>query len=123
MTKPQLSTAVFFALLLSLLYKIALMFPPLLFPVLWAALLFADSDQEANALRDPVAPATRSMASLTKVARHTLTDGTPVHSFSALLASLPPSCAIPAAFPWLDPMRPPLKSSPAPIPSKNVHST
>jgi len=86
MTKPQLSTAVFFPLLLLLLYQIALIFPPLLFPVLWAALLVADSDQEANALRDPVAPATRSMAALTKVARHTLTDGTPAHSFSALLA-------------------------------------
>ena len=39
MTKPQLFTAVFFALLLFLLYQIALMFRPFLFPVLWAALL------------------------------------------------------------------------------------
>ena len=39
MTKPQLFTAVFFALLLLLLYQIALMFRPFLFPVLWAALL------------------------------------------------------------------------------------
>jgi predicted PurR-regulated permease PerM len=39
MTKPQLFTAVFFALLLLLLYQIALMFQPFLFPVLWAALL------------------------------------------------------------------------------------
>jgi hypothetical protein len=103
MTKPQLSTAVFFPLLLLLLYQIALMFPPLLFPVLWAALLVADSDQEANALRDPVAPATRSMAALTKVARHTLTDGTPAHSFSTLLAELATivrnTCHIPMAGP------------------------
>ena len=39
MTKPQLFTAVFFALLLLLLYQIALMFRPLLFPVLWAVIL------------------------------------------------------------------------------------
>ena len=39
MTKPQLFTAVFFTLLLLLLYQIALMFRPFLFPVLWAALL------------------------------------------------------------------------------------
>jgi predicted PurR-regulated permease PerM len=39
MTKPQLFTAVFFALLLLLLYQIALIFQPFLFPVLWAALL------------------------------------------------------------------------------------
>ena len=39
MTKPQLFTAVFFTLLLLLLYQIALMFRPFLFLVLWAALL------------------------------------------------------------------------------------
>jgi predicted PurR-regulated permease PerM len=39
MTKPQLFTAVFFALLLFLLYQIALMFRPFLFPVLWAVIL------------------------------------------------------------------------------------
>jgi predicted PurR-regulated permease PerM len=39
MTKPQLFTAVFFALLLLLLCQIALMFRPFLFLVLWAALL------------------------------------------------------------------------------------
>ncbi len=39
MTKPQLFTAVFFTLLLLLLYQIALMFRPFLFPFLWAALL------------------------------------------------------------------------------------
>jgi len=54
----------------------------------WRALLFADPDQEAKALRDPVAPATRSTVALTKVARQTLTDGTPAHSFSTLLAEL-----------------------------------
>jgi predicted PurR-regulated permease PerM len=39
MTKPQLFTAVFFALLLFLLYQIGLMFRPFLFPVLWAVIL------------------------------------------------------------------------------------
>ncbi len=39
MTKQQLFTAVFFVLLLFLLYQIALMFRPFLLPVLWAALL------------------------------------------------------------------------------------
>jgi transposase len=54
----------------------------------WRALLFADPDQEAKILRDPVAPATRSQAALTKVACHTLPDGTPAHSFATLLAEL-----------------------------------
>ncbi len=39
MTRPQLFTVVFFALLLFLLYQIALIFEPFLLPVLWAALL------------------------------------------------------------------------------------
>ena len=39
MTKPRLFTAVFFAVLVLLLYQIALMFRPFLFPVLWAVIL------------------------------------------------------------------------------------
>ena len=39
MTRPQPFTVVFFALLLFLLYQIALVFQPFLFPMLWAALL------------------------------------------------------------------------------------
>jgi transposase len=54
----------------------------------WAPLMFADTDQEAKTTRDPVAPARRSKAALAKVARHTLDDGTPVHSFSTLIAEL-----------------------------------
>jgi transposase len=54
----------------------------------WRELMFADTEQEAKATRDPVAPARRSKAALVKVARHTLDDGTPVHSFSTLLAEL-----------------------------------
>ena len=51
----------------------------------WRALLFCDEDQEAKALRDPVAPAERSEAALDKVHTKTLDDGSPVHSFQSLL--------------------------------------
>ena len=54
----------------------------------WRELMFADTEQQAKATRDPVAPAKRSKAALAKVARHTLDDGTPVHSFSTLMAEL-----------------------------------
>ena len=54
----------------------------------WRELMFADTDQLAKATRDPVAPATRSKAAQAKAARHTLDDGTPVHSFSTLMAEL-----------------------------------
>lgn len=54
----------------------------------WRELLFADPDQDAKAHRDPVAPAQRSPAAQAKASRHTLPDGTPVHSFATLLAEL-----------------------------------
>jgi transposase len=54
----------------------------------WRELMFADTEQAAKATRDPVAPARRSKAALAKAARHTLNDGTPVHSFSTLLEDL-----------------------------------
>jgi transposase len=54
----------------------------------WRELMFADTDQQSKATRDPVAPAKRSKAALAKVARHTLDDGTPAHSFSTLMAEL-----------------------------------
>jgi transposase len=54
----------------------------------WRELMFADADQAAKAVRDPVAPARRSKAALAKAARHTLDDGTPVHSFATLMAEL-----------------------------------
>ena len=54
----------------------------------WRELMFADPDQKAKATRDPVAPAKRSPAALDKVASRILDDGTPVHSFSTLLAEL-----------------------------------
>jgi transposase len=54
----------------------------------WRELMFADTDQQAKATRDPVAPAQRSEAALIKVARHTLDDGSPAHSFATLLEDL-----------------------------------
>ena len=54
----------------------------------WRELMFADPDQQAKAIRDPVAPATRSAAARAKVARHTLDDDSPVHSFGTLMAEL-----------------------------------
>ena len=54
----------------------------------WAPLLFADEDQAAKLVRDPVAPATRSNAALKKVLSRTLDDGSPVHSFQTLMAQL-----------------------------------
>ena len=54
----------------------------------WRCLMFADTDQQAKATRDPVAPAKRSKAALTKATRHSLEDGTTAHSFSTLLAEL-----------------------------------
>ena len=54
----------------------------------WRALLFADEDQAAKAKRDPVAPATRSEQAEHKAHTHTLSDGTPAHSFRTLLDEL-----------------------------------
>jgi transposase len=54
----------------------------------WRELMFADTDQQAKTTRDPVAPARRSDAALAKLARHTLDDDTPVHSFTTLMADL-----------------------------------
>lgn len=54
----------------------------------WRRLLFADEDLERKTRRDPVAAAQRSEAALTKVATHTLDDGSPAHSFRTLLQEL-----------------------------------
>jgi hypothetical protein len=42
----------------------------------------------AKATRDPVAPAQRSPAAMDKINRRKLDDGSPVHSFSTLMAEL-----------------------------------
>ena len=54
----------------------------------WRSLLFADEDQAAKAMRDPVAPARRSPAAQHKASTHHLPDGTPAHSFRTLLDEL-----------------------------------
>ena len=54
----------------------------------WAPLLFADTEQDAKATRDPVAPAKRSQSAKDKAASGALPDGQPVHSFTTLLAEL-----------------------------------
>jgi transposase len=54
----------------------------------WRELMFADTDQQAKATRDPVAPAQRSESARAKVASLTLDDDTPAHSFSTLMAEL-----------------------------------
>lgn len=54
----------------------------------WRELLFADEDLQRKTRRDPVAAAVRSPAALEKVARRTLQDGSPVHSFRTLLHEL-----------------------------------
>ena len=54
----------------------------------WRELMFADTQQQAKAARDPVAPAERSSSAQEKAATHLLVDGTPAHSFSTLMAEL-----------------------------------
>ena len=54
----------------------------------WRELLFADEDLKRKTHRDPVAAGERSAAALEKVARRTLTDGSPVHSVRTLLHEL-----------------------------------
>ena len=69
----------------------------------WRELMFADPDQAAKAVRDPVAPAQRSHQALDKVAVRTFEDGTPVHSFSTLMAEMTTivrnTCRTPSAGP------------------------
>ncbi len=54
----------------------------------WRPLIYADEDQQAKALRDPVAPAKRSETALQKVNSGRLEDGSEVHSFRSLLGHL-----------------------------------
>jgi len=54
----------------------------------WRPLLFCDEDQEAKAIRDPVASARRSDEAMHKVRTKLLDDGTMVHSFRTLLDNL-----------------------------------
>lgn len=54
----------------------------------WRPLLFADEDQDAKAVRDPVAATRRSSTALRKVHAKRTDDGTRVHSFRTLLLDL-----------------------------------
>jgi transposase len=60
-----------------------------------APILFHDNDKPAAAAKraNPVAAAQRSNTALAKAARKRTTDGTPVHSFTTLLADLTTICA------------------------------
>jgi transposase len=54
----------------------------------WRELLFADTEIQAKATRDPVAPAKRSAKAERKAMTHQLEDGTSTHSFTTLLQEL-----------------------------------
>jgi transposase len=54
----------------------------------WRELMFADENQAAKLVRDPVAPAQRSDEAIKKVQSRTLDDGTPVYSFQTMMATL-----------------------------------
>jgi hypothetical protein len=54
----------------------------------WRPLLFADEDQAAKRIRDPVAPATRSAGAEEKALTRRLPDGSLAHSFRTLLEHL-----------------------------------
>jgi len=54
----------------------------------WRPLLYADEDQKAKDLRDPVAPAKRSASAMKKVKTKRLEDGSRVYSFRGLLGHL-----------------------------------
>jgi len=54
----------------------------------WRPLLFADEDQQAKQIRDPVAAAKRSSEAAAKAQSKQLPDGSTVHSFQSLLRNL-----------------------------------
>jgi len=54
----------------------------------WRPLLYADEDQKAKDLRDPVAPAKRSDSAMKKIGTKRLDDGSKVYSFRSLLGHL-----------------------------------
>ena len=54
----------------------------------WRELMFADTEQEAKATRDPVAPAQRSDSAKHKAATHALPNGRVVHSWRTLMQEL-----------------------------------
>ena len=69
----------------------------------WAPLMFADTDEAAKAMRDPVAPAKRSAAAQRKAQAKVIDDGQPAHSFATLMAEMATivrnTCRTPSADP------------------------
>ncbi len=54
----------------------------------WRPLIYADEDQRAKKIRDPISPAKRSDSALQKIHNKKLEDGSEVHSFRSLLGHL-----------------------------------
>jgi transposase len=54
----------------------------------WRELMFADTEREAQATRDPVAPAQRSPSAQHKASTHVLTSGETAHSWRTLMQEL-----------------------------------
>jgi transposase len=69
----------------------------------WRELMFADPEPSIKATRDPVTPARRSPEAQARINRRRLDDGTPIHSFSTLMAELSTlvcnTCRVPGAAP------------------------
>jgi transposase len=69
----------------------------------WRELMFADTEQEAKATRDPVAPAQRSESAQHKARTHVLPSGRPAHSWHTLMHELSTlvrnTCRAPSAGP------------------------
>jgi transposase len=69
----------------------------------WRELMFADTEQEAKATRDPVAPAKRSNSAQHKASSHELPDGKLAHSWRTLIQELATlvrnTCRAPSAGP------------------------
>jgi transposase len=69
----------------------------------WRELMFADTEQEAKATRDPVAPAQRSESAQHKAGTHVLPSGKPAHSWRTLMHELSTlvrnTCRAPSAGP------------------------
>jgi len=72
----------------------------------WRELTFADTEQEAKATRDPVAPAQRSESAQHKASTRTQPDGTAVHSFKTLMAELATLVRNTCRTPGSDPLAP-----------------
>ena len=89
----------------------------------WRELMFADTDQQAKATRDPVAPAKRSQGGAGQ-GRHATrsTTARPRTASPPCWPNSPPSCATPAARPAPGPMRRPSRSSPRPTRSNSAPS-